>query len=132
MPTLQEFIDDCVAQVAARRAAEDAERQRVEGEFQTLLQSVVASVRQRLAAAIPQPLRQFTSYAGRRPELAQLQGYPAIWTPAEFKVDAPGLRLIRFTTSASDSEGPIVVAKIKIDDADFGTDWIEAVAAAKV
>ena len=130
--TLQEFIDDCLAQAAARRNAEDQERQRQENDFQAALQEVILSVRQRLRDAIPQPIRQFTSYDGGRPALAQLQGYPTIWTPTDFKVSAPGLKVIKFTTSAADAAGPIIVVKIEVDEADFGTDWVEAVAAAVI
>lgn len=132
MPTLQEFIDDCVAQVNARRAAEEAEKQQREADFQALLQSVVTSVKQRLAPAIPQPLRQFAGFAGRRPSLEELQGYPDRWTPTDFKIEAPGLNRIDFTVSASDTTGPIVVNKIMVNGVTFGTDWIEAVAAAVI
>jgi|SRR5262245_63913820 len=128
--TLQEYIDFCLATVAARRQAEQQERDRQEIDFQAALAAVIASIRQRLAQAIPQPLRQFVSYAGGRPTLQQLQGYPTTWSPADFKVVAPGLAQINFSVAASDTTGPMQVVDIKVGQTSYGTDWIEAVAAA--
>ena len=137
MPTLQEFIDDCVAQVAARRAAEQAERDRLEQEFQTLLQQVRASLRTRIVQAIPQPLRQFADFAGPRPRLEDLQNYPNTWTPSDFKVEAPGLKLIKFFTAADGPASPLRITDIRVftvsaGETSYGTDWIEAVAAAVI
>ena len=135
--TLQEFIQECQQIITARRAAEQVEKDRLEQEFQDLLQSVKADLRRRIVQAIPQPLRQFTDYAGGRPSLEELQGYPSFWTPSAFRVDAPGLRLIKFTTSAGEANGPLVITEILVfdpnfGDTSFGTDWTEAVAAAVI
>ncbi len=126
--TLEEFIAQCIATVAARRAQEQADENQQEQDFQALLGSVIASVRSRLVASIPQPLRQFTSYAGERPTLTQLQGYPATWTPCDFKVEASGLALILFAARAVDPAGPMQIVHIRVGTRDFGNDWIEAVA----
>ena len=138
MPTpLETFIADCVAQVAARRAQEQADAAAREQAFQDLLASVKANLRGRLGPAIPQPLRQFTDYAGGRPKLEELQGYPITWTPSQFNVIAPGLKLINFTTSADGPATPLRIIDIRVVDpvageTSVGTDWIEAVAAAAV
>src|SRR5215471_19081343 len=135
MPTLQEFIAECVGVVAARRAQEQADRDEVERQFQELLQSVKQSLRGRIAQAIPQPLRQFADFAGGRPKLEELQAYPLTWTPSSFKVEAPGLKRINFTTTADDAIGPLRIIDIRVVDPltfaeiSFQTDWIEAVAA---
>ena len=94
--------------------------------------SVKTSLRSRLIQAIPQPLRQFTDYAGGRPKLEELQGYPTTWTPSAFKVAAPGLKLINFTTSADGPESPLRVVDIRVDDISFQADFVEAVAAAVI
>jgi len=130
--TLEEFIADCVATIAQRRAEEDAERAEQERQFQELLQSVKASLRSRIIATIPQPLRQFTDYAGIRPTLEELQGYPNTWTPSSFKVEAPGLQLINFSTATDGATAPLRITDIRIQSVSFGTDWIEAVAAAVI
>src|SRR5262245_21726627 len=128
--TLQEYIDFCVTTVAARRQAEQQERDQQEADFQAALASVITSVRPRLAAAVPQPLRQFDTYAGGRPTLQQLQGYPTTWSPSDFKVVPPGLSQSNVSVAASEVTGPIQVVDIKVGQTSYGTDWIEAVAAA--
>lgn len=131
MPTpLEIFIADCQAQVAARRQQEQADKAERDRQFQELKQSVFTSVKQRLRDSVPQPLRQFVDYAGADPTLAELQRYPATWTPCNFKVEAPGLQVIRFITRRDDATGPMPVVDIKVGDGDFQTDWVEAVAAA--
>lgn len=130
--TLEEFIAACVAEVARRLAQKEAEEAQREAEFQALLQSVKQNLRTRIVQAIPQPLRQFTDYAGGRPSLEQLQGYPDTWTPSEFKVEAPGLMLIKFFTAADGPTLPLRITDIRVGGVSFATDWIEAVAAAVI
>lgn len=129
--TLEEYIAFCIAEVARRRQQEQDDSDAAELAFQQLLQQVRTDLRRRIRDAIPPPLRQFADH-GERPKLEELQGYPDTWTPSEFRVEAPGLRRINFTTSAASSTAPLVVTDIRVGETSFGTDWIEAVAAAVI
>jgi hypothetical protein len=116
MPTLQEFIADCIAQAAGR-----------EQRLQDLIRDIVSDVRLRLGESIPQPLRQFTSFAGVRPSEEVLRTYPTGFSPSEFKIEAPGLQTIRFSVSALGPESPFFVRDIQVAGSRF-SDFIEAVA----
>ena len=130
--SLEEFIEECRQTVADRQSREEVDKAERDRQFEELRQSVLASLRSRVGAAIPQPLRAHASHAGKRPTLEQLQGYPDKWTPSEFEIEAPGLTLIKFLTAADGPSGPLRVTEIIVDGKRFGADWVEAVAAAAV
>lgn len=130
MAELEDYIAAAVAE-RNRRRSEREERERVERERrERRVSEVLSDLRRRLRDVIPAPLRSFVSYAGVEITQKMLDGYPTLWTPSEFKIEAPGLRAIAFTTSA-DSGGTLHLTNIKVAGDSFSTDWIEAVAASQ-
>lgn len=127
---LAEYIAECVAARNAQQAQRDAEEAQRRAQIDALRTSVLQNVRQRVRDSIPPFLRPHVGYAGETPTEQMLRDYPARWQPCDFKIEAPGLSLITFTTSADTPTSPMRVVEIRTVSKTFGGDWTEAVAEA--
>lgn len=132
--TLEEFRIDSLRTMADRREQEDAERDRRDRDYQALLASVIEAVKGRLGTVGPTDVSDFLDHVslfGDPPEEKLLRGYPAAWTPCDFKIEAPNLSEIRFVAASRGTpDTPLELVEIFVGGVSFKKDWIEAVAAA--
>jgi len=128
--TLDELIadsrrtrDDSRARIEARRAEERAT-------LDARIAEIMRDVETRLGDAVPDPLRPFVICVGLQVSDEVLRMYPDQWTPCDFRIEAPSLATIRFTTTTDGPSDPLRVTLIQVDRTGFGADWAEAIAAA--
>lgn len=128
--TIDELIADSRRTRDERR--EQVERQRTDEQVrrETRLAEVTESVNARLGDAVPEPLRPFVTCVGLQVSEEVLKLYPDQWTPCDFRVHAPGLVPIRFTTTTDGPNEPLRVTVIQVGETGFGNNWTEAIAAA--
>lgn len=123
--TIEEYILNSKQQRDERQAERDRKQDEERRRIETLRAEVLAQIKERVGALIPEPLREFVAYAGPQPDEDLLKGFPRRWQPTEFVIDAPEhLAPINFTITNLSK-----VVSISVAGETF-PDFIEAVAKA--
>lgn len=128
--TLQEFKQDCIRRHNERLAREADERTRKSSDLEKLRTDVLAAAVRQVGQAIPEELREFVAVDGEEPTEKELRAFPNRFFPTIFKVEAPGLLPIHFTTSTKDRVSQVTQITVGLNK--FGDDWFEAVFAALI
>jgi hypothetical protein len=97
---------------------EAEERQRRQDRRLLLTTDAVA----RIDSSLPEPLREYVVYAGQDREDRE----PGRWAPTFFKIEAPELAPMSFTTVVN-PDGTLRVNSIRVGDKKFGADWDAAI-----
>lgn len=121
--TIEELIEEARERATRDPAQRETERRQQEEQRRGTLTTEALG---RIDTSLPGPLRPHVTYAGADPG----NPTPAGWFPAFFRVDAPRLASIAFTTRLADPSNPaglLRVDSIRVGTNKFGADWDAAI-----